>query len=389
MKQLTKREWKQAGVEIGDGVDLSRIASDAILHAGCRIQGSETSIAPGCEIGAEAPVVIENCQLGRNVELKGGYVAGAVFFEGANMGSGAHIRAGTILEEEANGAHTVGLKQTILLPFTTLGSLINFCDVLMAGGTSRKNHSEVGSSYVHFNFTPHQDKATASLMGDVPDGVFLGKKPIFLGGQGGLVGPARIAFGSVVAAGGVCRKDIFEENLLQIPASPKTGTRPYETGVYHGIGRIVENNLVYIGNIMALREWYRNVRSHFLRDSFDLAVLDGGIKNLDLVLAERIRRLGDLAGKMEYSFQWLEANGGPAKAIEIQKRFKTEWPEIKAKLESLEFRPSGEFIQALENLPQKERYTETIQSLEPATRETGRAWLQSIVDPVAMLWGRE
>ena len=30
----------------------------------------------------------------------------------------------------------------------------------MAGGTSRKDHSEVGSSYIHFNFTPDGDKTT-------------------------------------------------------------------------------------------------------------------------------------------------------------------------------------------------------------------------------------
>jgi UDP-N-acetylglucosamine/UDP-N-acetylgalactosamine diphosphorylase len=52
------------------------------------------------------------------------------------------------------------LKQTILFPFVTLGSLINFCDIFMSGGSDRKNHSEVGSSYIHFNYTPNQDKAT-------------------------------------------------------------------------------------------------------------------------------------------------------------------------------------------------------------------------------------
>ncbi|NTV96894.1 MAG: TOBE domain-containing protein, partial [Thiobacillus sp.] len=59
------------------------------------------------------------------------------------------------------------------MPFVTPGSLVNVCDCLMAGGTDRRNHSEVGSSYVHFNYTPHQDKATASLLGDVPHGVML------------------------------------------------------------------------------------------------------------------------------------------------------------------------------------------------------------------------
>ncbi len=77
------------------------------------------------------------------------------------MGLGAHVREGCLLEEEASGAHCVGLKQTILLPFVTLGSLVNFCDCLMAGGTSREDHSEVGSSYIHFNYTPDGDKTHA------------------------------------------------------------------------------------------------------------------------------------------------------------------------------------------------------------------------------------
>ena len=105
-------------------------------------------------------------------------------------------------------------KHTILFPFVTLGSLINFCDCLMAGGTSRKNHSEVGSSYIHFNFTPNQDKVTASLIGDVPKGVMLNQPPIFLGGQGGLVGPCRLAYGTTVAAGTIVRKDELRPGRL-------------------------------------------------------------------------------------------------------------------------------------------------------------------------------
>jgi len=392
MKQKKRDEWLKLGVEVGEEVDPARIADDAVIHPGCRIQGAETSIGPGCEIGAEAPTTLENCQLGRKVELKGGYFSGAVFFDGANMSSGAHVRAGTILEEEANGAHTVGLKQTILLPFTTLGSLINFCDILMAGGTSRKDHSEVGSSYIHFNYTPHQDKATASLIGDVPRGVFLDQKPIFLGGQGGLVGPTRIAYGSVVAAGGICRRDIAEENQLHIPASPEPGTRPYETGVYGNIDRIVKNNLLYIGNMIALREWYLHVRKAFMRrDPFDHACLEGGLRNLDLVLAERIKRLGGLAQNMEHSFQWLEKQpGAPGKTIASQRLFHHLWETIEFELKQSEWNEDTEakdtFLSALENRPVGGAYTETIQSLEPETRQAGQAWLQSIVDKVAKLW---
>jgi UDP-N-acetylglucosamine/UDP-N-acetylgalactosamine diphosphorylase len=383
MKQFSHGDWSRAGVQIDGEVDVARIAGDAVIRSGCRICGAETSIGPGCVIGDEAPVVIENCQLGRNVQLKGGYFSGAVFFDGANMGSGAHVRAGTILEEEAGGAHAVGLKQTILLPFVTAGSLINFCDALMAGGTSRKDHSEIGSSYIHFNFTPHQDKATASLVGDVPRGVFLDQEPIFLGGQGGLVGPARIAYGCVVAAGGVCRQDLVEENQLHVPEVPEAGTRPYQTGAYRRADRLVKNNLLYIGNILALREWYRQVRPLFVRDAFDRAVLDGGLENLDLVLKERIKRLGDVAEKFQTSFQWLESNGGGADEIETQKRFHAAWPGIREQIESLGF-PAAGFAKSVEP---GGSYIETIHSLSAVQRAAGQAWLQGVVDCAGKLWG--
>ena len=154
-----------------------------VIHSGCRISGERTLILPGARLGAEGPVTVENCLIGPGVELKGGYFREAVFLAKASCGLGSHVREGTILEEAASIAHTVGLKQTILFPFVTLGSLINFCDCLMSGGTDRNHHSEVGSSYIHFNFTPNQDKATPSLIGDVPHGVMLNQKPIFLGGR--------------------------------------------------------------------------------------------------------------------------------------------------------------------------------------------------------------
>ncbi len=253
----------------------------------------------------------------------------------------------------------------------------------MAGGTSRKDHSEIGSSYVHFNFTPHQDKATASLIGDVPNGVFMDQNAIFLGGQGGLVGPSQIAYGSVIAAGGICRVDLLEQNKLHIPEVPPAGTRDYEIGVYRRGDRLIQNNLIYIGNLFALREWYRNIRTKCVRDKFDQSVLDGGLQNLDLILKERIKRLGDVANKFEYSFRWLESHGGKPDEILVQKSFNKKWPELQKNLEALSFQPLETFVQSVEV---KSSYIETIQSLEKDARESGRAWLQSIVDETAGLW---
>jgi len=293
-------------VEVGPDIDPERISGDnVIIHAGCKIFGADTFIGAGAEIGLEAPATIDNCQVGPNVKLNGGFFSQAVFLEGAACGSCAHVRSGTILEEGASIAHSVGLKQAILFPYVTLGSLINFCDCLMAGGTSPKNHSEVGSAYIHFNFTPQQDKATASLIGEVPDGVMLDKRTIFLGGQGGLVGPCRLAYGITIAAGTIYRKDELRPDRLIFGGSEKGGNIAYKPGVYRNVKRIFLNNLIYIGNLMALGKWYREVRAQFLSNRFPQALYNGLTDRLDQAISERIKRLHaffeKLAGSPENS----------------------------------------------------------------------------------------
>ncbi|HBJ75812.1 MAG TPA: UDP-N-acetylglucosamine pyrophosphorylase, partial [Syntrophaceae bacterium] len=286
-------------LDIGNDVNVDQISGDGVrIYPGCRIYGGKTVISSGCKLGYEAPVTIEDCQLGSKVELKGGFFSKSVFLEKANMGMGAHVREGCILEEEAGGAHSVGLKQTILFPFVTLGSLINFCDCLMAGGTSRSNHSEVGSSYIHFNFTPDADKTTASLLGDVPRGVMLNQPPIFLGGQGGIIGPARLGFGNVVAAGSVLRHDYPGDNQLIFEQAPAGSVKNYRQAAYPGIGRVVKNNILYLANLTALEMWYTHIRKPFLEaQPFGLLLYAGVLEQLAAGKKERLKRLKAMAQK--------------------------------------------------------------------------------------------
>ena len=270
-------------VEIGDEVDTEKISGNGVtIYTGCKIYGSSILILQGSDIGCEGPVTIENCHIGPEVKLKSGFYKQAVFLNKVSMGSGSHVREGTILEEEASVAHTVGLKQTILFPFVTLGSLINFCDCFMAGGTDRKNHSEVGSSYIHFNYTPNQDKATPSLIGDVPNGVMLNKNPIFLGGQGGLIGPCRLTYGTTIAAGTINRKDELNSGHLILGGAGKGGSIPFTSVVYRSEKRVVNNNIIYIANLMALKQWYNHVRSMFISQDFPQPLLDGLKEKLNM-----------------------------------------------------------------------------------------------------------
>jgi len=382
-------------VEVDENVNPERISPGVIIHPGCRLSGAQTSIGPGSELGKEAPATIENSQLGHNVELKGGYFSGSTFLNGASMGSASHVRPGTLLEEQAGGAHAVGFKQTIFLSYVTAGSLVNFCDALMAGGTSRKNHSEIGSSYIHFNFTPHQDKATPSLIGDVPRGVFLDQPPIFLGGQGGVAGPVRIAYGTVIPAGTICRQDILvERKLYTAPAVPQ-GARPFSIGIYRSINRIVLNNLIFIGNLWALKAWYHHVRILTMSsDPFTQACHTGAMAQIEDALQERLKRFKELADKMPHSLQYAREENGDDLPPQIQAQQQTlidRWPEIESTLES-GYNPSigadhcDRFLKEWAQTGEASDHIKALSFLSPSARRHGIAWLQEIVDSASQLW---
>jgi len=371
-----------AQVWIDEGVDPSRLAAPgAVFYPGCRIRGARTFVAAGARLGEAGPVTICDSFIGPGAAVQGGYCNGAVLLAGACLGPEAHVRGGTILEEQASTAHAVGLKQTILFPFVTLGSLINFCDVLMAGGTGRDNHGEVGSGYIHFNFTPHQDKATASLIGDVPAGVMLDQAPVFLGGQGGLVGPCRLAFGTVAAAGTIVRKDELRPNRLIAGSAARPLNTPRRSDAPRALPRIIANNLVFIGNLFALRSWYREVRQRFIGPDFPAALYRGATGNIDAAIQERIARLDQLGAK--------PVDHGDA---DTQRRLPPAWPTVAELLAAYEdgavkTEPAPEaFLAQLEQARKAcdNAYIDAIRSIALETRRLGTAWLQGIVDEIVV-----
>jgi bifunctional UDP-N-acetylglucosamine pyrophosphorylase/glucosamine-1-phosphate N-acetyltransferase len=364
-----------SSLHIGDEVDLGRVAGKGLtIYPGCRLYGEKTVISPGVVLGAEGPVTIEDCALGPKVELKGGYCKQSVFLEQASMGLGAEVREGCLIEEEASGAHAVGLKQTILFPFVTLGSLVNFCDCLMGGGTSSSDHSEVGSSYVHFNYTPDGDKATASLFGDVPHGVMLNQPRLFLGGQGGAVGPVRVNFGTVVAAGSIMRDDVSELRQLIIAPSSRALKRGHIPFAYKNLGRVVRANVVYLANLAALEEWYRVVRQiFFARQEMGDLIYAAALETLSLATWERTRRLQAMVDKA------IEV-GSADKALgervnEVCALFGAYRPS--------RLGPEGEAFLASLLISASEEgggYLKAIQSLAPEVAGQGVKWLQGVVD---------
>ena len=297
-------------------VDLQRVRPGATLHPGARLLGRRTFVGSGAEIGRQGPATVVDSVLGAAAVVDAGYVEGAVLLDGARVGWGAHVRPSTLLEERASTAHCVGLKHTILMPFVTVGSVVNLCDLLIAGGTSEQDHSEVGSGFIHFNFTPwgaRGDKATPSLVGDVVHGAFLRERRIFLGGAGGMVGPRRVGYGAITGAGSVLRSDVAAGDLsIQVPRATSRALAPdYVDPGAPRVGRNVE----YIAQLVALRQWYRQVRVPREHDADRSAVLSAALDVLDACLAERVQRLHAFAVERGLAMPALELEpplGAPA-----------------------------------------------------------------------------
>jgi len=292
-------------VYVSPDVDPARIYPGSVLYPGARITGSRTLIGTGAEIGTEGPATVDNSVIGAGASIASGYVTESTLLPRAKAGGNCHFRGGTLLEEEASTAHAVGLKQTIMMYGVTMGSLINFCDALLSGGLSRKVHTEIGSGFIHFNFTPwgeSGDKATASLIGTVTEGVFLDRPPIFLGGMSGIVGPKEIGFGAMTIAGQVLRRSVPEDIMysgkspsFEMPFSYQD-TVPSEKNIR--LKR--KSNVEYLAQLYALKAWYtqiRQKRSGLCGDEELSLVYTGARETIEECVAERVKRYKSFASR--------------------------------------------------------------------------------------------
>ena len=296
--------WGPERVYIDADVNLDNIEPGSSIHH-ATLRGPDLRIGRGTRIGATGHALIENCQIGRNVELGAGSYQGATILDEARIRGFAEVRPGTLIEEQVEAAHSVAFKNTVLAATVVTGSLINYCDIFMSGGTSRENHSEVGSGVIHFNFDPRGDK-WSSLVGDAR-GVLLRSRPIFVGGQCGLVGPVHIDFGAVLAAGSDVRRDIAGERV-QWEAAENRVIEGFDPEIYTGLRRKFLTTARLIGNLWALDAWYRAVRLPAAA-AHEEPLYEAAREQLRLHVAERVKRLTKIIDKLERSIEKSSVSG--------------------------------------------------------------------------------
>ncbi|MBN2491115.1 MAG: UDP-N-acetylglucosamine pyrophosphorylase, partial [Planctomycetes bacterium] len=222
-----------------------------------------------------------------------------------------------------------------------------------------------------------------SRFGDVARGVMLDQPPIFLGGQGGAVGPVSIGFGAIAPAGAVVRRDAPEGGRLLVPevvAIPGD----FQPGLYRRIGRVVRRNLEYIGDLHALKCWYDEVRRPFFAGSLE-PLLEGALATLDRALEERVRRLKELAAKLERSIDLGLAAGLETLEMARQQELYFHREEVAARLAAASAREPGvadrdRFLRAVDD--GRRRYGAAYRTVIPALpaddRAAGTRWLEAV-----------
>ncbi|MBI1354248.1 MAG: UDP-N-acetylglucosamine pyrophosphorylase [Acidobacteria bacterium] len=296
---LTNRGVQVWGADrnyIAPDVPLDQIEPGAVLVQSM-LTGAATRIGRGSRIGESGPARVHDCQIGRHCTVGAGTYDGATFLDKVSIRGYAEVRPGTLLEEQVEAAHSVAFKNTILTATCVTGSLLNYCDLFMSGGTSREDHSEVGSGVIHFNFDPRGDK-WGSLMGDVR-GVLLRSAPVFVGGQSGIVGPAHIDFGAVVAAGSIIRRDV-PADCVHFDAAKAQTVKGFDREVYQGLRRKFLSTARLIGNLWALAAWYRAVRLPYA-DDYQKSLYEAAEEQPRRHIRERVKRLEKIIDKLDRS----------------------------------------------------------------------------------------
>ena len=383
-------------VLIGQEVSLDNISKGSTLHPFCQIKGESTQIYPSAQIGLCGPTFIENsivgseaiigqkgattikhCTVGRLSVLGSGEAEHAVFLgkettdNDFTTGVGFRVRKGSLYEEDSSSAQHTDTKMTILFPWATLGSNINFCDALLSGGTSPKlgDFSEVGSGTIHFNFTPYGDKATASLFGNIIDGLFLNQKRIFIGGNNSLIGPIEASFASVSAAGARLSHTMKEGLNFGGSLHGKVNS-PFQEKQIHSKA-IVNKQINYFAEISALLFWYDVVRDTIAQGQEQKKLYQEGRKVVLENLKERHKQI----------LFFLEKNTDQSDQKSLQK--------MNHLLENTltiisQHQPKDQIFETLKQTSQQNQhvYTKTIQSLKDSTIKNLHQCLKNITSEI-------
>jgi hypothetical protein len=142
------------------------------------------------------------------------------------------------------------------------------------------------------------------------------------------------------------------------------------------------NNFIYIGNLLAMKAWYSDVRVVTMDTPHGRLAREAALAVLDHMVEERVKRLDGLVGKLPDSIAQWQAQGEDAEAQAQQSLVKA-WPKAKDALWAAALEVSAEqdaFLAAWQKHAVGRPHVEAVQALPLETKQQGTAWLQRYVD---------
>jgi hypothetical protein len=367
--------WGPHRVYVGDDVPLDQIGQGAVLM-NATITGKDTVIGTKAEIGTSGLARIHNAQIGPHVQLGAGTYENCVLLSGAKTRGFAELRPGTVLEEDSDIGHNVGLKNTTLTAGAVAGSQINFCDVFLTGGSSRSDHSEIGSGTIHFNFDPRGDKY-GSLMGDA-SGCLLKARRIFVGGNVGIVAPVYLGFGAVIAAGATVRSDVGQNQLSTGNTIGRSGE--YDLDRYFDLSKKFCTTAKLIGNLHAFRAWYQQVRLPFA-DSEDKTLVLAADGEFKRHIEHRTKELIKVIAKLEKSLSKPNDSASAQMFFKQHRMLLRNSDEIYSLLLHEEYEKTPiSFLTEYSSLRRRRKHTDSVRAIGTENGSIAAQWLGRIVE---------
>jgi bifunctional UDP-N-acetylglucosamine pyrophosphorylase / glucosamine-1-phosphate N-acetyltransferase len=175
---------------IDHGVVIGR---DTIIHAGAHISG-RTVLGEACVI--EPSAIIRDCRIGNRVTVKAGSVLeSSEIHDAVAIGPMAHLRPGTILEDEVKIGNFVETKKI------TMGKGSKASHLTYLGDATIGSDVNIGCGTITCNYDGVNKHRTV-----IEDGVFVGSDVQ-------LVAPVTVGRNALIAAGSTITKDVPADSL--------------------------------------------------------------------------------------------------------------------------------------------------------------------------------
>lgn len=198
LRERINRQHMLAGVSLVDPqntyIDAGvAISADTLIHPNVHLRGA-TRIASDCEI--EPGAVITDCILGSGVHVKAGTVMSeAQIGASCNLGPMAHLRPGTVLKGRNKLGNFVETKKAVFDDKAQASHLTYIGDAEVGKNVN------IGCGTITCNYDGVNKYQTI-----IEDDVFVGSDTQF-------VAPVRIGRGSLIAAGSTITKDVPPDAL--------------------------------------------------------------------------------------------------------------------------------------------------------------------------------